>query len=294
MLFDRFAAVTGHRRSRDEIEMSTMTDNKHWAEHTEELARLVGQQPFGVVTDIDGTISPIAPTPQEATVTEGARKALRSLCKQVQLVAAVSGRSAADARQMVGLASMEVVGNHGLERWDRANEQVILIEEAAPYLEAARAAVEELEPLLVRFGITPEEKGATVSLHYRNAPNRDMVRDAVYSKIATIAARHDLELFEGRYILELHPPLDVHKGTAITALAEEFKLAGMVFLGDDVTDLNGFRALRDLREAGRLEGAALGVVSDESPADVAKEADFTLEGVPDVERFFRWMLDTLG
>jgi len=271
-----------------------MTENKHWAEHTETLARLVRRKPFGVITDIDGTISPIAPTPRGATVTEGARAALRALSERVQVVAAVSGRSAADARQMVGLACMEIVGSHGLERWDREAEQVNLIEEAIPYVEAARGAVEELEPLLVRFGITPEEKGATVSLHYRNAPNRDMVRDAVYTQVATIAARHDLELFEGRYILELHPPLEVHKGTAITALAEEFRLAGMVFLGDDITDLNGFRALRDLREAGKLEGAALGVVSDESPADVAAEADFTLEGVPDVERFLGWMLDTVG
>lgn len=268
-----------------------MSDPKHWQQHREALARLVEQAPFGFITDIDGTVSPIAPTPEEAFVTDGAREALRALAERVRLVAVVSGRGAADAHRMLDLPGVEIVGSHGLERW--RDGQPTLIDEAAPYLEAVRAALDEAAPLITRFGLTPEPKGITASLHYRNAPNRDALRDAVHPQLANIAARNNLELFEGRYIFELHPPLEVNKGTAVTALAAEYQLAGLIFMGDDVTDLNAFRAVHALRDAGSLRGAALGVVSDESPAGITDESDYTLHGVPDVERFLGWILDTL-
>lgn len=269
-----------------------MTENKRWQQHTQALTTVLNQTPFGVITDIDGTISPIAPTPEEAEVTATARDSLRALVKKVRLVAVITGRGAADAHRMLNIPNVEIMGSHGLERW--RDGEAVISEEGKPYLEAIRGALEEADPLMVRFGMTPEPKGITASLHYRNAPNRDSVRDAVYSQLATIAARHDLELFEGRYIFELHPPLEVNKGTALVNLVEEYKLNGVVFLGDDITDVNAMRGLKTLRETSRLDGACLAVVSDESPEEVATEADYILNGVPDVEKFLQWLLDNVG
>jgi trehalose 6-phosphate phosphatase len=274
------------------VAMTETSDSKHWKQHIEALANLLKREPLGLITDIDGTISPIAPTPEEAVVTDKAREALLALVGRLKLVAAVSGRGAADAYRMVNVPGVVIAGSHGLER--HREGRAVLIDEAAPYLEAVRAALEEAEPFLVRFGMTAEPKGITAALHYRNAPNRDTLRDTVYSQLATVAARHDLELLEGRYVLELRPPLEVDKGTAVTALAEEFGLAGLVYMGDDTTDLYAFRAVRTLNEAGRVGGAALGVASDESPPGITSEADFTLQGVPDVESFLQWMWDNVG
>jgi trehalose 6-phosphate phosphatase len=249
--------------------MTETSDSKHWKQHIEALANLLKREPLGLITDIDGTISPIAPTPEEAVVTDKAREALLALVGRLKLVAAVSGRGAADAYRMVNVPGVVIAGSHGLER--HREGRAVLIDEAAPYLEAVRAALEEAEPFLVRFGMTAEPKGITAALHYRNAPNRDTLRDTVYSQLATVAARHDLELLEGRYVLELRPPLEVDKGTAYA-----------------------FRAVRTLNEAGRVGGAALGVASDESPPGITSEADFTLQGVPDVESFLQWMWDNVG
>ena len=269
-----------------------MTNHKHWQNHTPTLVTLINQQPFGLITDIDGTISPIAPTPEQAVVNPTARQALSALQKHFALVAAVSGRAAADAQRMLDLPGVTVVGSHGLERW--RDGQTVIIDEALPYLDSTERALQEVAALMEQYGVQIEPKGITASLHYRNAPDRDNVRVIIYPRLLEIAERHGLELFEGRYVIELHPPLEVNKGTAIRHLAEEFSLRGMLFLGDDVTDLNGFRAIHTMRSAADFDGLALGVLSDESPPQVAELADMTLNGVPDVGLLLQWMLDNVG
>lgn len=269
-----------------------MPDPKYWQNHLPSLETLLKHKPFGLLTDIDGTISPIAPTPEEALVTPAARESLRALQTRLALVAALTGRGAADGQRMLNLPQMLVVGNHGLERGQ--DGETIILPAARAYLQAMQAALDEIAPLLAEYGLTAEPKGVTASLHYRNAPQRDSLRDKIHAQIAALADKHGLKLFEGRYTFELHPPIDIHKGTALMHLAEEFKLAGLVFVGDDVTDVNAFRALKTLREVGQLAGYALGVVSDEGPPAVRAEADFTLDGVPDVERFLQWLWDNAG
>ncbi len=269
-----------------------MTQHKHWRQHTDALAQAVGQKPFGLITDIDGTISPIAPTPEAAYVTDAARDWLRRLQPRVTLVAAVTGRTAADGVGMLDLPGVVVVGSHGLERWH--DGQTTVHEEARPYLQAIQKALDGLAPLVAAHGMTVQSKGVTATLHYRNAPGRDKLRDKVYPQITAIARQHGLEVFGGRYMFELHPPIAVDKGTALTGLVAEFKLNGVLFMGDDVTDLNAFGALYQLRDAGRVSGFALGVASDETPSQIVEAADFRLDGVEDVERFLEWLLDNVG
>ena len=134
-----------------------------------EIRDTLSLAPAGLITDIDGAISPIAPTPEEAQVSSVCRDALETLCSRMALVAAVSGRDALKAREMVGLDGMVYVGNHGLERWQDGG--ILIHEEARQYVPVVREVVEALGRGLDAPGLIVEDKGVTASVHYRLSPN---------------------------------------------------------------------------------------------------------------------------
>ncbi len=91
----------------------------HWQDATTGyLNRFVHADYPGIITDMDGTISPIVDQPDAAQITPRSRELLQALSEHFELVAVVSGRSAADVHQRVGLPDLVYVGNHGLERWE--------------------------------------------------------------------------------------------------------------------------------------------------------------------------------
>src|SRR5918998_1425441 len=132
------------------------------------------QTPSAVVTDIDGTVSPIAPTPAEAMVDPGAKAALARLTERLAAVAVVSGRAPQDGAAMVGLPELTYVGNHGLERIARGTPWTHPVAAAAQpaiaaalvEIESAARAVADVPWLLV------ENKGVTGTVHYRLAPDQ--------------------------------------------------------------------------------------------------------------------------
>ena len=252
---------------------------------------LLRQSRIGLITDVDGTISPIVDEPDAAQVTPRARELLAALRPHLTLVAVVSGRAADDVRERVGVPGLVTVGNHGLETW--ADGAVQLAPEAAAYrpaLEAARAALSDaLLP-----GMHVEDKGATLSVHFRQA-NDPAAAEATYGSIAqTVTDRHGLRLFRGRMVFELRPPLEIDKGTAFRRLVHDYALGGAVYLGDDTTDADALRAARELRAAGACYALALGVESDDTPASVRDASDFLLPGVPGVEAFLGRLLNALS
>ena len=95
---------------------------------------------------------------------------------------------------------------------------------------------------------------------------------------------------EGRLVFELGPPLDVHKGTALAHLMETYRLSGILYLGDDLTDVDAFKVLRHWREEGKVSGAAVAVANPESAPEVMEEADYWVDGVPGVE----WLLAAIA
>ncbi len=259
-----------------------------WMEARDTLLReLVSYPRLGVVTDMDGTISPIAPKPWEAHVTPRNRELLAALHECISLVAVVSGRGVEDLRTQVGLPELTYVGNHGLERWE--DEQVKVMPEAAAYRPALEAALREIEPLSVP-GVWIEDKGATASIHYRQAPDPAKVRAALGTVIQQIAARHGLAFFEGRMIFELRPPVELHKGTAFRQLIEDYHLDAAVFLGDDTTDVDAMRVARALRASGDAYTLAVGVDVPGTPESVRETADVLVSGVSGVEAFLSWLL----
>jgi trehalose 6-phosphate phosphatase len=243
---------------------------------------VLSQTPSALVTDIDGTISGIAPTPAEAMVDPGAKAALSLLVERLATVAVVSGRAPQDGAAMVGIPELTYVGNHGLERISHGTPWTHPVAAAAQ--PAIAAALAEIESAARATADVPwlliENKGVTGTVHYRLAPD-PVAAAALLEPLARAAAdRYGLRLTLGRMILELRPALAVNKGTAIRELARDLDLRGIVFFGDDVTDVDAFRALRELREAGEAATLRVGVLGQETPPAVLAEIDLSVNGVP--------------
>ena len=221
------------------------------------LARLAEDPPKAALfLDVDGVLAPIVPKPEDAHVPEETREELRRLNERYALVACISGRAGADAQRIVGIPELVYVGNHGLE----------LDGEAAGW-------GERLQRFLTAVAWpTTENKQLTASLHYRGAPDEGAARAA----LEDVKARAEREGFVarfGRKVLEVLPPLDVHKGTAVRQLLAERSLRRALYAGDDTTDLDGFKALDGLDVSVRVA-----VASEEGPAELREAADLTVAG----------------
>ena len=240
-----------------------------------------------ILTDIDGTLAPIVPTPDMSEVPAELKDVLGRLSQQYLLVAGISGRKTEDAFDLVGLADVVYFGNHGFEILREGEVEVV--PEALPYRERVaeleRRAQEELEPL----GAFIEEKGITASIHYRNAPPEVGERSVEFVKRE--GERLGLRITVGRGVVEARPPIRADKGTAVRTLVEEYGPKRAMFIGDDTTDLDAFRELVTLREEGTLEEALrVGVASEEGPPEITSEADIVAEGVEGVGEILRALL----
>ena len=248
---------------------------------------LVGKARFGLVSDVDGTLSPIVENPDEARVSPRNLELLADLADELALVALISGRKAEDVSRRVGLPNIAYVGNHGLERWVKG--KVELHAEAQAFLPALRAAREDLQSMDAP-GVFLEDKGVTLSLHYRQNPSPENFVRENRAALETVAKRHGLQLSMGRKIFEFKPAIQIDKGSAFRQLVDEAELEAAIYLGDDNSDVAALRAARQLREAGICEAWGMGIQSDETPEEVEATADLLASGVSDVEAFLGWLL----
>jgi trehalose 6-phosphate phosphatase len=229
--------------------------------------------PAGLLTDFDGTLSPIVSEPATARLVEGAARALARLAERLAVVAVVTGRAPADARRMTGVEGLLVAGNHGTE-WLEPGADVPA---PSPELDGVRGS---LDALLARLpaleGVTIEDKGLSATVHYRTASDPAAARDAVVAALRDVA--QGIELRPGRMSIELRPVGLGDKGSATRAIADRFGLRGALVMGDDVTDLDMFAAVEELRAAGRLSAAIIGVGGSdrEVPPEVTAAADVML------------------
>jgi trehalose 6-phosphate phosphatase len=219
------------------------------------LARL-GEDPSraALFLDVDGVLAPIVPRPEDARVPEETRAELRRLNERYALVACISGRAGEDARRVVGVPELVYIGNHGLE----------LSPEAGEWAKRLQAFLGEIEwPHL-------ENKGLTAALHYRGMTDEDAAR-AQLEEIAERATRAGFVGRFGRKVLELVPPIEANKGTAVRRLLAERELNRALYAGDDTTDLDAFRALDDVELAIRVA-----VASAEGPPALRERADLVV------------------
>ena len=258
--------------------------------HLDSIEEALGLSPFGLITDVDGTISPTAPTPPQARVSPLCRHYLSLLGQHLALVAAISGRPASEVKDMINIEGMVYIGNHGLERWIRGHSE--LTKNARDYSGVINLAIEELSPLLSIEGIRIENKGITATIHYRRCADPESVEKRILAVVKNSPQARKLKIIPGRMAINLLPPVKVNKGTAILELIQEYNLRGGIYLGDDVTDIDAFRAVHAASRDLDFQGFAIGIISQEMPEKLTQEVDFTLNGVSDVERFLNWMSQT--
>jgi trehalose 6-phosphate phosphatase len=251
----------------------------------EPLRPLLSQRPLGLASDIDGTLAPIVPVPEEASLSPRCRRALAQLMERGVAVALVTGRDLGFARRMVGLDGAVYAANHGLSLWLGGREETPDV--VREYVEQMRRVMAEVGEVRIP-GVSVENKGPVLAFHYRRAADAAAARETILATIQACPSAAGLRVHEGRKVVELRPPVAVDKGTALAHLAERLGLAAVICLGDDTTDIDMFRAVARMREAGR-PGISIAVESEETTAELMAAADYSVRGVEGVE----WLLTEL-
>lgn len=253
-----------------------------------EMLRRLSRSPLILMLDIDGTLAPVAPRPEDARVPEATRDVIRRLVSKTDVhVALVTGRAAADGRRLAALDGVWVIGNHGIETTSPGGEAVVDAS-AAPFREALATTAAELRAVLGSIpGVRVEDKVWTLSIHYRLAD--PAVEPRLRTTIDEAGHKHGLRMIRGKKIFELRPPIHVHKGTAVVALSR--MLAGpqldasLFYAGDDRTDEDAFRSLRTT--APHAVTVRVGEAADDQTAATA--AEFTVPSEGALRELLDWL-----
>jgi trehalose-phosphatase len=253
----------------------------------ERLAR----SPLLVALDLDGTLAPIAPTPDTARVPDETRGLLSMLTTRPSVhVAFVTGRGAMDGRRLANVRNTWVIGNHGFELLDR-NGELHVDPAAVRYGDRVVRAGATLSARLGDVaGVIVEDKQWSLSVHYRLAL-RDVV-PAVETAVREAADATGLRLTRGKEILELRPPIEIDKGTAVMSLAARIGIGagppaeGAVFYaGDDHTDEDAFRQLR----ARLIEVVTVHVGKPVADGGMTTVAEFLVADTAEMKQLLDWL-----
>jgi trehalose-phosphatase len=204
-----------------------------------------------LLSDYDGTLTPIVDKPELATLPQGIKKLLRKLAKNRRYtVGIISGRALADLKSKVDLDGIIYAGNHGLEIEGFGSSFLEPIaEEMRPFLQLLNQALSAM--LRGIKGVFVEDKGLTVSVHYRLVDDTEegRVKDTFRKVTDTLNVMGKIKITQGKKVYEIRPPGDWDKGKAIDWLMAEWReVSGKsgalpVYLGDDLTDEDAFKTI---------------------------------------------------
>jgi len=260
-----------------------------------EFASSTGEQEYAALVraaddlviglDFDGTLAPIVEDPEQAHIHPDAADVLVELAEQVRAVAVITGRP---ARQALALGGLEDVGNaigehgrelfvlgqYGNERWTSTNRRVI-----SPKPPRGLASFTAGLPRLLRRGDAEEawveEKGLAVAVHTRRLADPKAAYERLLPLLEESAKSHDLDVEPGRNVIEVRAH-GMHKGAAVHRLVEEVGAKAVAFIGDDLGDVEAFRAVEELRGQG-YPGLLVCSASEEENA-LADLADVVVRG----------------
>ena len=256
----------------------------------EDIAALIARKRVAVFLDYDGTLTPIVARPELAVLADDMREIVRCL-SELCLVAVVSGRDRIDVQNMVQIETLFYAGSHG---FDIAGPEGMHIqyEHGGDFLTSLDRVERELEKMLSGIeGMLIERKKYSIAVHVRGvaAEYEAQVEDVVD---AALARALDLRKGLGKKVFEIQPRIEWHKGKAVLWLLEVLKLEGTdvvpVYIGDDVTDEDAFRALSDQTDHAHYARhgiGGIGIIVSETPRPTA--ARYSLKNTDEVQTFLR-------
>ena len=242
-----------------------------------------------LLSDYDGTLTPIVSKPDEAILSPGVREKLRILAGKPKFsVGIISGRPLAETRNMVGVAGIYYAGNHGLEIEGQGLNYV------NPAAEATRAEIKSLVGQLSASlgkirGVIIEDKGLSLSVHYRLVEQGDesQVAEVFHRVTSPLQSKGKIRITSGKKVWEIRPPIDWHKGKAVALIRDEIKkllrLEQLltIYLGDDTTDEDAFKVVC------RPQGWSIFVGQENSPSS----ADYFLNSPAEVADFLSRLVE---
>jgi trehalose 6-phosphate phosphatase len=224
--------------------------------------------------DVDGTILDLAATPREVYVPHALRDTLRRLWQRTGgAVAFVSGRPLAELDLLFSPLELPSIGGHGAELRISTGEPPAAprLPSLDPRVKRAFAAIAEAGP-----GIILEDKGYSLALHYRLAPDKErLVRESA-AEVCGSLGELPIELLPGKLMIEIKQ-IGFTKATAVRELMTYRPFAGRrpVFIGDDITDLGVFDVLPEFNGVGISVGRRVPGITAcfDEPADVRRWLD---------------------
>jgi trehalose 6-phosphate phosphatase len=225
----------------------------------------------GIFLDFDGTLSEIVARPDLAVALPGVADVLTSLRDRYPLVAVVSGRPSRTVRDLLPVPGLEVFGLYGLSR---AEER-----DGPSRMGAALHDVMRVVAGVPRAWV--EDKGASLAVHWREAPDPERAGAVLTPELAAVARRHGLSVLPGKMVLELSAYPVPGKGAVVLRESRSRGLRGCLYAGDDVADLDAFAALEELA-AGGMHTVKVAMRSPEAPAGLLERADVVVGGPADL------------
>jgi trehalose 6-phosphate phosphatase len=241
----------------------------------------------GLFCDFDGTLTPVTQDPTRSRLPGALADVLTDLAGRLKVLAVVSGRPVSFLGEHLRVPGVRLLGLYGLQEWVDGAVRV------RPEADRWQPVIDALRPRLARAverldGVRLEDKGLSLALHWRGAPDPEAASRAVRELAAAVAADTGLAMEPGKLVEELRPPVDWDKGAGVRALAAQADLRALAFVGDDLGDLAAFRAVQ------QLGGVAVAVhAGEETDSRLLDAADLVLEGTDAVAEWLTALRDRL-
>ncbi len=258
------------------------------------LESVLQQQPRGLVFDIDGTLSPFASTPDEARLHPRAAELLRQASQHAH-VAIMTGRAVANGAAMVNVEGLTYVGTHGLEWSDGlpSTHPVQIVPEALAYIEPGKVLLDLVEHTFKETpGLLVEHKQVGGSIHYRRCQQPEETRQALLALLQEPARQQNMLISEGKQVIEIKAPLTINKGRALRRFVERYELRGVLFAGDDRTDLDAILEMASLKQEG-IAGLSVAVQYTDTLPALLENADIVVQQVPGMIELLQQIVQSL-
>ena len=289
-----------HSSNPSQLFPETQSSHTSNASYPQELSDVLAQRPLGLVFDIDGTLSPIASTPDAAYLYPGVKALLeriRDLSPAIH-VAIMTGRGIQDGARLVNVEGLTYIGTHGLEWSDGlpTTHAVRIVPEATAYVEPGKAVLKLVEQHIAEFpSVIVQYKNVGGTLHYRATTDPEGMRKRLLAFLEKPIVDAGMRLAEGKMVVEVLAPLSIDKGQGLQRYVQQHDLRGVLFAGDDRTDYNATREAIRMRQEQpeRYKTFTIAVQHHDTPPMLLEHSDLTVQGVEGAVQLIQHIVEVL-